>query len=521
MKKTVSVNIKGINFLIEEDAYELLQDYMDRLAKTLNKSDESTEIIEDVELRVAEICSTKINDSKTVVELEDIKEILAQLGQPSDYIDEDLENPENGEKKTEQHTHEEFKTSKERRLFRDGENAVIAGVCQGVANFFKIDVVIIRAIFIVMFLFGGFGFPLYIIMWIIVPKAKSTIDRLRMKGIPVTVENVREEVENAAERIKNGSKRLSEKIRGNEHYQTGVSRGARILASLLGIFLIGWGLVMLIIFMVFGVGGFQFIPAQTDHGFLSASEFGSIVLSQSSDSTWAWIGGLLISFSIILFLFLLGIMLIARIKNKWAKLSLLGLFITGLSGGFICLYLGIKTGRDFAIERKDGRTIGTVDADMLTIIPQLNQHGNTSNYNMRGENQLSLVSMDEQNIMMSGVHFEYKRSSDSLFHVYQNLTARGHSYKDAISRARNIKHSINIQGDSLFVDTEYKFSRKDKLRDQEVYVIIEIPNSSSVRINHRTINLGNDRIEEEYDYQQFSEDGYLNGEGDYDHWKYN
>lgn len=516
MKKTVSVNIKGINFLIEEDAYELLQDYMDRLASTLNKSEESSEIIEDVELRVAEICSSKMNDSKTVVELKDIQEILAQLGEPSDYIDEDTENSTYDNTNTQ--TENKKSDSKERRLFRDNENAVIAGICQGIANFFKLDVVIIRAIFVVMFLFGGFGFPLYIIMWIIVPKAKSTIDRLRMKGIPVTVENVREEVENAAERIKDGSKRLSGKIRGNETYQKGISRGGRILASLLGVFFIGWGLVLLILLMIFGVAGFQFIPAQTDHGFLSVSEFGSLVLTDSGDTTWAWIGGLLISFSAILFLFLLGTLLIARIKNKWAKLSLLGLFITGLTGGFICLYLGIKTGRDFAIERKDGRTIGMVSAETLTIVPLLDQHGNAADYNMRGDRQFSIVSLNEKNIMMSGVHFEYKRSSDSLFHVYQNLTARGHSYKDALSRAKNIKHSISIQGDSLLVDTEYRFPREDKLRDQEVWIIIEIPDSSAVNVNHRTIKLGIDRIEEEYTDTEFNEDGFLDGEGDYDHW---
>ena len=91
MKKTVSVNIKGSNFLIEEDAYELLQDYLDRLENTLKNESGSKEIIEDVELRIAELCSEKLSEFKKVVELEDIQDILNTLGDTSIYLDEDAD----------------------------------------------------------------------------------------------------------------------------------------------------------------------------------------------------------------------------------------------------------------------------------------------------------------------------------------------------------------------------------------------------------------------------------------------
>lgn len=151
MKKTVSVNIKGSNFLIEEDAYELLQDYLDRLNTALKNESGSKEIIEDVELRIAELCSEKLSEFKTVVELEDIEDILNTLGDPSMYLDEESE-----EGSQEQSYESSSNQSSERRLFRDTENAVIGGVCQGIANFMNIDVVIIRAIFVVILLFAGF-----------------------------------------------------------------------------------------------------------------------------------------------------------------------------------------------------------------------------------------------------------------------------------------------------------------------------------------------------------------------------
>jgi phage shock protein PspC (stress-responsive transcriptional regulator) len=181
MKRTVSVNIKGMNFLIEEDAYELLQQYIDRLTHVLRNDKGSKEIIEDIELRVAELCSSKLNDRKQVIEIDDIRSILETLGDPSQFIDEE---PTDSDSFT-QTTSEKKQYSSDKRLFRDLDNASIAGVCSGISNYLNIDIVIVRAIFLVIFIFGGFGFPLYVILWIVVPKANSTIDKLRMRGKPL------------------------------------------------------------------------------------------------------------------------------------------------------------------------------------------------------------------------------------------------------------------------------------------------------------------------------------------------
>ena len=119
MKKTVSVNIKGLNFLIEEDAYELLQDYLDRLAIQLQNDEGKLEIIEDVELRIAELCNVRLNDSKTVIEFVDIQDVIATLGNPEDYTD-------NEEMEDSNSYQDREKKSTEKRLFRDTDNATIA-----------------------------------------------------------------------------------------------------------------------------------------------------------------------------------------------------------------------------------------------------------------------------------------------------------------------------------------------------------------------------------------------------------
>ena len=158
MKKTVSVNIKGMNFLIEEDAYELLQDYLERLSKALEHEKGGKDIIEDIELRIAELCADQLNERKQVIESSDIEKILVTLGDPSQYVEDSEESYSQSDTQHQQ---------TEKRIYRDTDNAVIAGVCSGIANYTNIDVVIIRVIFAAILIFGGFGIPLYFVLWII------------------------------------------------------------------------------------------------------------------------------------------------------------------------------------------------------------------------------------------------------------------------------------------------------------------------------------------------------------------
>src|SRR3989338_7141033 len=316
MKKTISIHIKGLSFTIEEDAYELLQDYLERLSLTFGEQTGAEDILEDIEIRIAELFSGRLNEAKTVIELQDVKDVLAVLGDPEEFAGEEEDEDEStSEKKS------TYQGPTEKRLFRDEENAAIGGVCSGIANYFGIDPVVVRVIFVIM-LFAGFGFLLYIILWVAVPKTRNTIDRLRMKGRPITVENVRSEVENAAERMKNSSRSFAKKFGDRDAHKRRVSNGARIFTTAIGFVLIGLGLLQLITFLIFIVGGTQIIPVQSDQGFISLTDLGELLLNNPADVKLAWMGGMIVSLSAILFLILLGSMLIFRLRNVWTKLSL-------------------------------------------------------------------------------------------------------------------------------------------------------------------------------------------------------
>lgn len=510
MKKTISVNIKGLNFLIEEDAYELLQNYLVRLSKALQNEKGGKEIEEDIEMRIAELCSEQLSDKKQVIELSDIEKILETLGDPAQYVQDDQEYKE-------ENSGQKENTTSEKRIYRDTDNAVIAGVCSGIANYTNVDIVIIRAIFIALFIFGGSGLPLYVVLWIIIPKANTTIDKLRMRGKPITVDTVRDEVEQAAERLSSKSQRFANKIRKDDSYQQKVSSVGRIFAVLFGTGMMAFGLFLLVLFLVFVVGGFKVIPVQSEMGFLSFPEFGELIVENSSDLSWSWVGILMLGFSSILFMLLLGSKIIFRISNIWSKIALGGLFITGLAGLFVCIFLGVKTAREMSIEGELSTKVADITTSDLMIETMTPKIKADKTYEVKSKGRYGMMSIENDRIIESGIEVEYKLSRDSLFHVYQTKSAHSHSHQEAIKKAENIKHRCMFSGTVLRTDSHYSFPKKDKLRDQDVTLIIEVPINGKVYWNGQL--MAPERSSENFLEEELSDiEGYIGSDGKYNSW---
>jgi phage shock protein PspC (stress-responsive transcriptional regulator) len=178
MKKTISCNISGMIFNIEEPAYNKLSAYLDSLKNQLAHTEGREEIYADIELRIAELFTEKIGVHRQVITEEDINEVITILGKPEEYIEE-------GDMKIESEEFSQFQSTK-KQFMRDTDNALIGGVCGGISSYFGIDLTLVRALFVLMFFLTGFGFMLYIVLWIITPKASTSADKLRMQGKPIT-----------------------------------------------------------------------------------------------------------------------------------------------------------------------------------------------------------------------------------------------------------------------------------------------------------------------------------------------
>lgn len=192
MKKTFTINLGGTVYHIDEDAYELLDNYLSNLRIHFSKEEGAEEIVHDMELRISELFSERLHDGKQVITIKDVEEIIARMGKPEDLSDEcekDTIAPSS-----------EGKAPK--RLFRDGENKVIGGVCSGIAAYMDWDITIVRLLFLIFgFFMNGAFIIAYLVMWFVVPMATTATEKLSMKGIKANVRNIGETVTEGFEKV--------------------------------------------------------------------------------------------------------------------------------------------------------------------------------------------------------------------------------------------------------------------------------------------------------------------------------
>ena len=201
MKKIISINISGVSFFIDEDAFEKLNNYLDKLKKRFNVQESGHEIIADIETRLSELFAERINPKTGVITIEMVDEVTQIMGQPEDFTDEDDES--NDQKKTESNYDNAFRATTQRRLYRDIDTKILGGVCGGIAAYFSIDPIIVRIIFVIApFLSLGVAIPVYIVLWIAIPAAITMSQKLEMRGENITVSNIEKKIKEEYEDVK-------------------------------------------------------------------------------------------------------------------------------------------------------------------------------------------------------------------------------------------------------------------------------------------------------------------------------
>lgn len=194
MKKTLQISIAEVLFTIEEDAYSSLAEYLASVKEHFAHTEGSSEIISDIENRIAELL---LDTKQKIITLSTIEKILSSIGKVEDF--DDAENITKEEKASQKNGKEE---TAQKKLYRNPDDVIIAGVCSGLASYFGIDTVLVRIIFVAL-IFSGFGVMLYIALWLIIPIAKTGAQKLEMSGSPVTLETISSAVNERFEDIKN------------------------------------------------------------------------------------------------------------------------------------------------------------------------------------------------------------------------------------------------------------------------------------------------------------------------------
>ena len=192
MKKTLSVNLGGTVFQIDEDAYILLDNYLNNLRYHFRKEEGGEEIVRDMEMRISELFAETMEGGQQVITIDNVEAVIARMGKPEEF-DEDAEKEESAEEQKQTFTAQETYEQPQKRLFRDPNNRILGGVLSGIAAYFGWDVVILRLIVALIAFAGSLGVPwliIYVLAWIIIPPAKTATERLKMKGEAVNMENI-------------------------------------------------------------------------------------------------------------------------------------------------------------------------------------------------------------------------------------------------------------------------------------------------------------------------------------------
>jgi phage shock protein PspC (stress-responsive transcriptional regulator) len=195
MKKTFSVNLGNRVYNIDEDAYLKLKEYLDRIEGYFSDQKERDEIMNDIELRISELFAERLGINKQVVTRTDVDQVIVIMGDPK-VISGVEDDP---------HTAREKRTGP-RRIYRDPDDRVIGGVCSGLGAYLGFDPVIMRILFILLLIFG-IGFLAYLILWIVVPEAHTTAQKLEMRGDPVNTSNIGNFFREEFESVKNSFRR--------------------------------------------------------------------------------------------------------------------------------------------------------------------------------------------------------------------------------------------------------------------------------------------------------------------------
>ncbi|WP_370896999.1 PspC domain-containing protein [Chryseobacterium gossypii] len=261
MNKTLSIGLAGFSFTIEEHAYIKLGDYLNALRSSLDAS-EADEVMHDIEIRMVEIFRDSLG-KREVINDTDVERVIAQIGTPEKI--EEQEEAYYSEKNTKKAYSSGTPYTDKKQLFRDPERQKIAGVCAGLAHYLGMDITAMRAIWLGIFLLGTFTaaisstlvFLLYIILWVVLPKAETAADFLKMKGKPMNFDNLKNESNKLVQFANESTQRVGEMYHETKPYISNAGSGIwNVFKYIIGGIFVFMALGSIIgVFAVFGLFG--------------------------------------------------------------------------------------------------------------------------------------------------------------------------------------------------------------------------------------------------------------------------
>ncbi|WP_116769453.1 PspC domain-containing protein [Maribacter litoralis] len=480
MNKTVNINLANMLFHIDEEAYNIMRRYLESVKRSFANTPGSDEIIADIEARIAELFHDKLENERQVITQKEVDEVIAIMGQPEDYmVDEEIfEDEPRAKSATTQ--------NRVKKLYRDTDKKYVAGVSAGLAHYFGIDPLWIRLlwIFLTIFTWGGFIF-IYGLLWILIPEARTTAQKLDMSGETVNISNIER-------KVKEGFDDVADRVKSVDYEKVGdtVKKGGKTIFDTFGdivmflfkIFGKFIGILLVIIGAATLIGLFvgMFTVGILDIIHVPGIDFYNVV---NSTNMPIWVVSLLAFFAIgipFFFLMYLGLkILVNNLKSigTVAKFSLLGLWLISI---ILLIIFGI---REAAAHAYTGSM--SVEDEITTVMPtdtlnirlvSTDEYDHENDMNL-GDTFLSYDEAGNKILVSDDVRFRIRKSKDTLVRVQVRKEADGPSNREAKDIASQIVYDYEVSGNTISFN-DYLTTQGPKFKDQEVRVNIFLPVST-------------------------------------------
>jgi phage shock protein PspC (stress-responsive transcriptional regulator) len=499
MKKTISISVSNMLFHVEEDACEILQNYLSTLNNHFASEEGGEEIYNDIQARAAEILQSKNSINKQVITTEDVNDLIAKLGTPADF---GMDENKSTQQKESTHNNTNFtygtNTKKTKRLYRDTDNKVVGGVCSGIGYYFGFDPVWLRIGLAASLLFYGFGFIPYIILLIVVPKAETTSEKLEMRGEPVNVDNIakmmQDELKGVGTRVGKFGADLNSSI-GNDS-RNFFEKSFGFLGDVLsGIFKAIYKIVQ-VCFIILGIIlFFSLIPVIMAYFSGSNKELAYFINGIFPDSTTELIGVwsvILLCLGPIIGLLYTGIRLLIgqKEKNKWVG-AVVGLCITFGIAGLVYAQLKIQDQFEYTAENPETEKLN-IDADTLKInmvenntrlkssrVPKIyrNRWFGRTNFKL---NNLQYFETDSSEFFGGKTELDISLADSNYFELIVNKKSNGPSKSSAKVSAEKILYSYKTENNQLLINKLFSLQKDEKWRNQEVELELKVPENKII-----------------------------------------
>ena len=533
MDKVFQIHLAGLLFTIEENAYQLLKNYLDNLHRHFQNNHE---VVMDIESRMAELFQQKLGSNRNTLFEQDVLEVCQTLGN-IDQMDEDGHIHVSNKTAEETHTHHRVhklrrnphdeslggvcsgiasffdidpvivrvlfvlllvvygsgilmylilwavvpkanaeeaelmrlqRQNRSRRLFRDPDSRVIGGVAAGLANYFGLDRVWIRLIFVASIFLFGTGFWLYIVLWIIVPKASTASDKLMMKGETVDIKNIEKEI------LKN---------QGSNKVNSIAAHGSNVLGILVkGVLKLVGGLVALLLFVLVVAISIAMVAIFFNLG--NTKELNELIGITVKDASiiWSVKAGVLLTLLIpcvaLLMLVIKGLFKI-KLANKTWGMTLGGMFLVGL---VLLAYSGIS----FANSVKESKLKSSVHriAAADTLFIEGVEMPIVEDYSTDNVTELAFydkgVVIDKDKIYFDINNFKIKPGKTDSIYLKVIFTSNGKNEGDALKHIEVIFYDFRISGNKIIIPAYFSIDKTKQFSWQEVDVILSAPKGTVV-----------------------------------------